>query len=581
MTTNTVHRQIEEYAKAGPESVALIYEDRTYTYGELDRHARYLATVLRRRTPGPGDLIGLYGSRSPEAVIGLLAILKSGAGYVPLDPSHPRQHIDQILNAAGLKVVVNASVASLPFELDGVEHVPVWQESTDAVLEEGGLPDVALEDMAAVMFTSGSEGAPKGVVISHRAIVSRRLQAQGLNPRREMSCVTASVSNIGHISSLLIPLMGGCSVVIASDGAIHNFRLLAELTRRYGVTTIPLVPTQFRALLNDEKALQLFGHLRAVVLRAEPVPPALVSMAKGRLPGVTLLNGYGATETTGLVSYARIVDPARIVIGNNGLLPHMHILDGDVEAPVGATGELCVTGPQLASGYLGDPELTAKRFVANPFGSAGEVMYRTGDFARCLPDGAVEIVGRADQQVKVRGHRVNLAEVESVLQRIAGVERAVVLVRRERVHAYLIAQGQISEIRSALSEQVPAHMVPEVMTILSEFPLLPGGKVDRLALTRIPPDPGNGSGAAFRTDYESMIADIWSDVLATPAIGLGDDFFDLGGNSLDAMMILSRIEDVFGVGLDMEELVRHSTVEAFGRRLEELGARPNGKSGGG
>lgn len=559
-----VHQLIEAHAAQSPESVALVEAEGICTFGELNRRADGCANVLRASGLEAGSLVGLYGDRSRQTAVALLAILKAGGGYVALDSGSPPEQIRRIIRTVQLSKIVNALPEFSPPALESAEYITLPVEAEYANASAGSTLASLSDAVAAVISTSGSEGVPKAVAIPHRAILARYRRPPPYIAYDEPSCYVSPFFTVGHISSLLVPLMSGRSVLAVPDDVVRDPFALARLTRRHGVTCIPMVPSQLSALLSESTSLKTLQHLRTISLRAEPVPPELIETAKERLPHVALINGYGTTETAGLVSYSWINDASRVVIGC-GHRGEMHILDGDAPVPDGTTGELCISGPQVALGYINEPELTAKHFVAAY--DRSETMFRTGDLARRLPDGSIEILGRADQQVKVRGFRINLAEVEAALYAIAGVRRAAVLLQRKRINAYVAGDLEESDLRDVLRGRLPDRMVPHAIFKLSELPVLPSGKIDRHALAARAHDPANTGGGGSESKEETTIAEIWREVIGAASFNPDDDFFEIGGSSLDAMIVLLRLEQTFGVRLELEDFYRNPTVQALNRRL--------------
>jgi len=576
MAVQTVHQIFEEQAER---STALICGTRYLSYGQINRMADSFAHVLQRRGARPGTLVGLFGERSVELVVGLLAILKSGAGYVPIDSAYPPQRISQMIEDARLALVVNTPTTG-GVHSNGVERVFVPIEEPDLTKTSAPVQSqVTAEDTAAVLYTSGTEGRPKGVVIPHRAIISRRDDLRDYLAETTTCLWRSSISTVGHVSNLLLPLMTGRKVVVATEEISGSPRKLAEAITRHNIGRVALVPSLLSALLDCEAFLQA-ETLRTIVLSGEAVTPRLLRTSKSRMPRVAFINAYGTTETTGLVSRAEVTDPERIVVSTTGLGANMCILDSAMkEVPPGTPGELCVTGPQLAAGYLHDTPLTSERFVPFSLGDRSGTMYRTGDIARCTHDGSLEILGRIDQQVKVRGFRFNLADVESVLESHEAVDRAVVVLENGFPHAYLQATNAIfSEIRSHVNVRLPSFMIPRSFTVVREFPLLPNGKTDRFAVANglhRNEIAGGQTTVPAGTATEAAVSRIWEEVFQVPSIVPSDSFFDFGGDSLHSLQILAKIEAQWDVELTPEQLFGNPTVGALARLIDSADSNDN------
>jgi amino acid adenylation domain-containing protein len=565
----TAHGLFAEQARSRPDAVALVAGERRMSYGELERRSGVLAAALRRLGVGPEVRVGLSAERSFELVVGILGILRSGGALVPLDPSHPAERLSLLLEDSGLAVVVSQ------------EELPV---SGPAILRLGEVEDAAWTDpevpeqaLAYVIYTSGSTGRPKGVGISHANLVPMLLWSRETFDLREGRRVLQSLSYAFDFGlwEILTAVVSGATLHIppveeTGDAAAFARRAVAE-----GIDTVHATPSFFRAVA--EMGARLEG-LRVLHLGGEALSRAGVErLASAVGAGCTLYNGYGPTEVTVNSLLFEIGRPGhlwrgeRTPIGRPSAENAVYVVDRwGVLAPVGAPGELWIGGPGVARGYLGRPELTAERFIPDGFGEPGARLYRTGDLARWLPDGAVEFLGRVDHQVKVRGFRIEPGEIETALLQHRQVREAVVVARGEALVAYVVAEAEAGELRDFLRGRLPAALVPSAFVRLAELPLTPTGKVDRQALPEPEIEEG-GEREAARGPVEEILAGIFEEVLGVTGVGRTDSFFHLGGHSLMATRVISRIREALGVELPLRDLFEAPTVAALAARLEESG----------
>ncbi len=542
-----------------PEAVAVRSAADTLTYAELDRRSNQLAWHLRERGVRPGVLVGLLLDRTPMMLTALLAVLKAGGAYVPLDPSFPVERLAMMLedSRAPLLLAQESLTHLLP---DGEAQVLLCDAEWPQIARHPETAPPALatpDDLAYVIFTSGSTGRPKGVQVPHRAVVNLLHSVQrepGLAPSDVLAAVTTLSFDIS-VPELLLPLAVGAQVVLASRRAASDGEELAQLLEESGATVMDATPVTWRLLLAAE--WQPPAGFRAWCT-GEALPPALAQELLER--GVELWNLYGPTETTVWSTLQRITSAAPpIPIGRPVANTRLYILNASLQpAPVGVVGDLYIGGDGLARGYLDRPDLTAERFVANPFGSPGERMYKTGDLARYRPDGTVELLGRTDHQVKIRGFRIELGEIEAALARLPAVAEAVVVAREDgrgglRLVAYLVPEEDeapsAGELRLSLRSTLPDYMLPAAFVPLKALPRTPNGKIDRRALPA--PEP-----AAARTDAgyqapssptEQAVAEVWREVLQVERVGVYDNFFDLGGHSLLAVEAIAKLGVRLGV----------------------------------
>ncbi|MFP5264051.1 MAG: amino acid adenylation domain-containing protein, partial [Blastocatellia bacterium] len=588
-TGSCIHLMFEQQAARTPGAIAVEFEGERLTYGELNARANNLANYLRKRGVGPETLVGLIVERSAVMVAGLLGVLKSGGAYVPLDPAYPRQRLAFMLEGAQVVLAERHLIDGLP-EGEAI-RVCVEEISDDLAGESFDNPPnlSAADNLAYVMYTSGSTGRPKGVAMTHGAI-SNMIGWQVESSKASVGTRTlqfASLSFDVSFQEIISTLCSGGTIVLVSEEVRKDdeqlMRFLAEgnIERLF----VPFVMLQQLAE-RAERGSALPTALREVLTAGEQlkITPQIESLFS-KLLGCVLYNHYGPSETHAAtwltLDGAPNEWPRLPAIGRP--LPHAqtYILDGRLRpVPVGVVGHLYIGGGGLARGYLNRADLTAERFIPDPYvGESGGRMYESGDLARHLADGRIEYLGRADQQVKVRGFRVELGEVEAALRLHPKVREAVATVREQRpgqkmIVAYVVtSDGEAisgAELRRGLKEMLPDYMVPSAFIMLDELPLTRSGKVDRLAL----PAPGGADlelahdYAAPRNHVEEIIASIWSDVLGVERVGVNDNFFDLGGHSLVAARLVSRVREALHVELPLRRLFEHPTVAGLGEIIE-------------
>jgi len=572
--TAPLHRLFEAWVKRAPEAPALSFRGESISYAELNARANRLARRLVARGVGAESVVAISLERSPEIVVALLAVNKAGGAFLPVDPAYPAERRRWMLEDSGARIVITHSslAADLPttnavvIAVDGMATEIDREEDADLSIE------VDPENAAYVIFTSGSTGRPKGVVVPHRGIgnlAARFAELFGVGAGSRM-LQFASFSFDATVGEVAVALLNGATLVVAEAERIAGPGLLALL--RDEEVTATLLPPSLLAALPDAE----LPALRTLIAGGEAVSP---EVARRWGAGRRFLNAYGPTEITVAASVS--VDPApadgRVPIGPPMPNVRAYVLDPAMRpVPIGVPGELYVGGVQLARGYLDRPGLTAERFVPDAVsGEPGARLYRTGDRVRRLESGETEFLGRVDQQLKVRGFRVETGEVESVLLEHPAVREAVVLARGEgdsrRLVAYAAASADArptaAELKAHLASTLPEHMVPSAIVILDAFPLTPNGKIDRRAL----PDPDLGADedrAAPRTPTEEILAGIWSELLRVGSVGVDDGFFALGGHSLLATRMVSRVRETLGVELPIRAVFEDATLAALAARVD-------------
>ncbi|MEW9551702.1 amino acid adenylation domain-containing protein [Nonomuraea sp. NPDC050783] len=548
-----------------PERVAVVDGAARWSYGELDATANRLARRLIEAGVGRGDVVALYAGRSARTLAAMLAVLKAGAAYLPLDPDYPAARVELVLEDSGARVVL--APGELRERLPASSTAPVLALDDDLSAYSAVNVEVAVDpaDPAYLLYTSGSTGRPKGVVIAHRALLNFLVAMRellGSGPDDAWLALTSLSFDISGLE-LYLPLVTGGRTVIADPATARDGHRLAGLIRAEGVTHVQATPSGWRVLLAAGYADPAVTGLVGGEALTLPLARELRSRT-GRL-----FNVYGPTETT-IWSTAWEVpeEPAHVSIGRPIGNTQVHVLDEHGEPA--HTGELHLGGHGLAHGYHRRPGLTADRFVPDPFGTVpGGRLYRTGDVVR-VEGGELRYLGRTDNQVKLRGHRIELGEVESALEALPGVRQAVTAVHRENLVAYLTGDVP-ADLRERLAARLPAYMLPSVVVPMDRLPLTPNGKIDRRALPE-PEAPEGGAGAAPRTAAELAVAEVFAEVLGREpgSLGADDDFFLLGGHSLLAARAAARLTRRLGVEAPVAALFAHPSVAAFARALEEL-----------
>ncbi|MEU8827325.1 amino acid adenylation domain-containing protein [Streptomyces sp. NPDC048636] len=597
-TTATLPELIAAQAARTPGAPAVVHEGTRLSYAELDTAAGRLARRLRAHGAGPGRAVAVGLPRSAELVVALLAVLKSGAAYVPLDPDHPAERLAYLLEDTAPALVVTDTTTALPpaggvprLLLDAPEGPPSAADQTSATDGTSAADDTAPpaapapEDPAYIIHTSGSTGRPKGVVVPHRAVVNAlewMRELYGLTSEDRMLQKTPAGFD-ASVCEFFLPLISGATVVLARPGGHKDPAYLARTVREESITTLQFVPSMLRALLADpDAAASCASALRRASSGGEALPRETAERFHAALPGVPLHNLYGPTETTIQIAH-HLVRPGAdgpVPIGTPVHNTRLYVLDTALKpCPAGATGELYAAGAQLALGYLNRPELTAERFVPDPFGALfddpGGRMYRTGDLARRRPDGTLEYLGRTDGQVQLRGFRIELGEVEAALRALPEVADAAAALHtdeagEQRLTGYLTAAEPVVPepvaTREALARTLPEHLVPAAYVVLDTLPVDANGKLDRAALPA-PSFEATASGRAPRTPAEEALRALFGETLGVPGVTIDDDFFLLGGHSLLASKLVAQARPVLGEALSMRDLFEAPTVARLVERM--------------
>jgi amino acid adenylation domain-containing protein len=583
---STIADQFKQQVAKTPEAIAIIAKDSQLTYRELDERSNRLARHLQTLGVKPDTLVGVAMGRSETLVVSLLAILKAGAGYVPLDPTHPKERLSLVIDDSEMQILLTTSEARdrLPLGASGVTVLDVENPAIALESPYAVETNAASHNLAYVIYTSGSTGKPKGVMLENRNVVNFFTgmdRAIGCAPGVWLA--VTSVSFDISVLELLWTLTRGFKVVVHGD---EGTATIADEITRHGVTHLQMTPSLARMLTLDARAFAALASLKQILLGGEAVPASLIHHIRQIFSG-RIHNMYGPTETTIWSTTYRVEEPGSTVsIGRPISNTQIYMLDAEFQpVPVGEIGELFIGGDGVARGYWNRPDLTAERFLTIPSLSPHRI-YRTGDLARFLPDGNIEFLGRADYQVKLRGHRVEPGEIEAILEQCNGVRQAVVVVREDRegdkrLIAYLVPEATGAEaagpLRRVLESKLPDYMVPSAFVFLPTLPLTANGKIDRKALLKLPPQsitfstaagpPENKSVHQTSNEIERVVAAAWQDALGIPSVGMNDNFFDLGAHSLTVAEVQAKLQEALGREISLLDLFEFSTVSALARHL--------------
>ncbi len=596
-----IHQLFENQVKQNPDAIAVIYQDvetrhgasLNITYQELNIRSNKLAHHLQKLGVGADVLVGICVEPSPEMIVGLLGILKAGGAYVPLDPSYPQERLNFMLEDAQVPVLLTQEKLIKHFEAfpNPIIYIDKDWEIIAQESEENLTSSLTSDNLAYVIYTSGSTGKPKGVAVTHKAV--NRLVCNTNYVKLERTDKIAQASNTSFDAATFEiwgALLNGAQLIGISKDVIISPHEFALQLRQKGISVLFLTTALFQQIARDVP--QAFASLRYLLFGGETVDIRWVRKVVKHGSPKQLIHVYGPTENTTFSSYYCVPElpesATSIPIGRPITNTQIYLLDEHLQpVPVGVVGELYISGDGLAREYLNRPELTAERFIPNPFSSKPEArLYKTGDLGRYLPDGNIEFLGRIDNQVKIRGFRIELGEIEAVLTQHPAVQETIVIATEDipgdkNLVAYIVpnqeqiqtqeAQSLVSLLREYLKEKLPEYMVPKAYVVLESLPLTPNGKVDRRALRA--PDTlifDKQNYVAPRTHVEKAIVEIWAKVLGKEQVGIDDNFFELGGHSLLATQLVSRIRDAFQIDLSVRNLFEAPTVGQLARYIETM-----------
>lgn len=574
----TVHELFSRQAHKNPAKIALIFENRQFTFRELDEMSNSLACELRARGAVPNSVIPIVSGRSWQIVVAMLGIMKAGSAYLPIDPAYPESRITGMMDIANCSIALTYGYAKDALHVETIKLEDFNYSSNP----EGVCNRNTSEDLCYVIFTSGTTGEPKAISIRHRNLINF-INADPKSQNRYQSdvitqCdyVIASNNTAFDITmqDIFLPLCNGKTVIFLSDSAaLHIEKGLPFPQRSHLVTT----PTKIKLYMQSQKFIDALNMFSVIMVGSEELSPGLVEKIRQHT-GAVIYNGYGPTETTCGSLYDRIDEQSTITIGKPIANTQVYILDSRMQpVPIGVVGELCIAGDGVGGGYLNRPDLTAERFIPNPFETAinghGKTMYRTGDLARWNTDGRVEYLGRIDTQIKIHGLRVELGEIENVVASFPGIKMTAVTNKknesgRQYLVGYYTSENHIDEtsLREYLSSRLPRYMVPNYLVQVDEIPLTASGKTDRRSL----PDPlfthEINEYAAPENQQEEILCGIITDLLDVETVGIDDDFFSIGGDSLNAIAYSARAEEK-GIIFSIQDVYTHPTVRALSNWL--------------
>jgi amino acid adenylation domain-containing protein len=577
------HQAFERQAAATPNAIAIAFEGGELGYGELNRRANRLARLLRASGARRGCFVGIHLERSAEMVVAVLAVLKSGAAYLPLDPAYPAARLRHMLDDAAPAVLVTTSLLAVSLPQHPARTLLIEQALAGSAHDHDHDPatDVSAGDVAYLMYTSGSTGRPKGVLVTHGGVANYLAWRHSYFPLRPADRVLqkSSLSFDDSVWEILEPLSAGAIVVLARPRFEFDSAYLVELMALQRISAACFVPSLLAAII-DQPGLSDCSSLRRLTTGGELLPVALQQRVLERLPGAALYNGYGTTETTIASTFWKCVTlpgQSSVPIGRPIAHTQVYVLDADRQPlPAGNEGEIYIGGAGVARGYLNLPTLTAERFVDDPLGGTPGKMYRTGDLGKLRSDGVLEFIGRADAQVKLRGVRIELGDIEAALAEHPGVRAAaaacIETAEGTRLIAGIVAHDlpppPSAELRAFLSARLPASMIPNRIAAINALPLSPSGKLDRQQLaTLVGAALQDGHYLAPRDDLEQLLTAIWQPMLKGGPIGRNQDFFALGGDSLTAVAIAAAMSKAFARPFPPGLLFEHPSIERLAARV--------------
>lgn len=583
-----IHSLFERQVERTPDSVAVSFGHQRLTYAELDRKANQVAHYLRSFGVGTESLVGICVERSLKMIISLLGILKAGAAYLPLDSSYPKQRLSYMLNDSKVSILITQRKISPNLPDHNAMEICLesdW-EAISALTDRNPPNEMSEANAAYVIYTSGSTGQPKGVIGLHGATINRCNWMWESFPfsTSDVCCQKTNLSFVDSVWEIFGPLLAGAPTVIIPDEEAKDPHLLAEAMAKYQVSRIVLTPSLLRAILEKVGGVgKKVSNVKLWVSSGEALGTDLSKVFKQELIEARLLNLYGSSEVAADASWHEVCGDERggtVAIGKPISNIRMYVIDNRQQAVTGsADGELTIAGKGLARGYLNRADLTAERFLPDPFSDEeGARMYRTGDLVKRGLDGEMDYLGRRDHQVKIRGNRVELGEVEAALREHESVADSVVVARAEpgeelRLVGYVVIRQEqdvsLSELRKFVKGRLPDYMSPAILMKLEKLPLNPNGKVDRLSLPKpeVRDEEMERRYAEPRSDLEKFLAGIWAEALKVERVGIHDEFFDLGGHSLLATEILAWVREAFDLELPLRIMFEGATIANLARTI--------------
>lgn len=567
----TIVELFEEQGEINPDKVAVIFEEEEITYAQLNARANKLAKTIRNYGIKQDDFVVIMAERSIEVIVGILSILKAGGAYVPIDPGFPKDRIQYIIEDCEPKVIL-VGKAELPIETQ-IPMVDIFDEKSYSETEENLERVNSSQDLAYTIYTSGTTGKPKGVMIKHQNII-RLVRANGYIPLDENTVIlqTGALSFDASTLELWGSLANGGKLVLVSNDKLTQPNTLKVALNKYSIETLWLTASLYNQMVTAQP--DMFSGVKMLLIGGEKLSPSHVKLFKDHNKETRLVNGYGPTESTTFTTLYEIPRGFETIpIGKPYANTQVYILNGNNPCGIGMPGELCIAGAGIARGYLKRRELTAEKFIDNPFGEGK--LYRSGDLARWLPDGNIDFLGRMDEQVKIRGFRIELGEIESVIRDISYVKDTAVIVREDAggeksIYGYIVSEIEVDfdEIRRILHTKLPDYMVPTYMMQIDKIPLTRNGKLDKRVLPQIEVISGK-EYVEPKTEIEKTVINIFEQVLGTKPIGVKDDFFEIGGHSLRATRVVNMIESATGVRLPLKIMFEKPTAEELSLEISK------------
>jgi amino acid adenylation domain-containing protein len=569
-TQQCLHGLFEEQAERTPNARAIVAQDGEFTYAELDRRSNQLAHYLQSLGIGPEKRAGVALPRSAEMIVAALAILKAGGAYVPMDPAYPLQRFKYLAENSGVSVLLTHRAVPEGVNTQQIKIVPLeshWRKAA-AMPEHAPRPLIEDANLAYIIYTSGSTGKPKGVMVSHENVVrstEARRNYYAMTPERFL--VLSSFSFDSSVASIFWTLATGGELWLPPEGTQQNIARIREFVRRGRITHLLALPSLYRPVLLHAGSDGI-GSLRTVIVAGEACPAELLTEHFRHLPETLLFNEYGPTEASVWCTVHQatpVLQSRSVPIGKPISSAEVHVLNPLMEPVLPmAAGEIYIGGPQVARGYLDRPDITAERFVPNAFSKVpGARLYRTGDIGRHSADSNLEFLGRTDQQVKIRGYRIEPGEIEAALHEHPEIRETAVASKKDRLVAYVVAKpGQkidAAGLRRFLRQHLPEYMTPATYITLDSLPVNANGKLDRQALPDPKPAESQNTYVAPRNAIEDRLAHIWAELLGIKQVGVHDNFFDLGGDSILGLQMVARTNQA-GIRLNLTEIIERPTI---------------------